>query len=260
VTGRFLVDAVGLTFDWTSVAARAIHKARRGDATPLLSSTPPGASAIAGLCWWQRMLSTAEENAMPKLTDTQLIVLSRASQRDDGAAVVPDRMNRAAAAKIEASLVAKKLMREVRAKPGVPVWRTTEDGRALALLIMRAGRDALGVEEPTDDHPLTSPVDAQAPEADSHEPLVSNQPRSGTKQALIVSILSARSGASLIELMEATGWLPHTTRAALTGLRQRGYVLERMKQNDQPTSWRIASPPTSGQFPAVDRIAHLNEA
>jgi hypothetical protein len=206
------------------------------------------------------MLSTAKELTMAKLTDTQLIVLSKASQRDDGAAVVPDRMNKAAAAKVAASLVAKKLMREVRAKPGVPVWRTTEDGRALALMIMRAGRDALGVEEPTENHLSTRPVDAQSPAAVPDEQLVSNQPRSGTKQALIVSILSGRSGASLNELMEATGWLPHTTRAALTGLRQRGYVLERMKQSDQPTSWRIASLPTSGQFPGVDRTAHSNEA
>jgi hypothetical protein len=42
---------------------------------------------------------------MTKLTDTQLIVLSKAAQRDDGAANVPEKINRAAAAKVAASLV-----------------------------------------------------------------------------------------------------------------------------------------------------------
>src|SRR3954452_22077266 len=84
---------------------------------------PAGSSAIAGSRWWQPMLLSAQEKMMAKLTDTQLIVLSKAAQCDDGAASVPDRMNKAAAAKVAASLVARKLMREVRAKPGMPVWR-----------------------------------------------------------------------------------------------------------------------------------------
>jgi hypothetical protein len=55
------------------------------------------------------MLSPAQEKKMAKLTDTQLIVLSKADQREDGAASVPDRMNKAAAAKVGTSLVARKL-------------------------------------------------------------------------------------------------------------------------------------------------------
>ena len=52
-------------------------------------------------------------------------------------------------------------------------------------------------------------------------------PRSGSKQALILSLLSRQQGACLADMMEATGWLSHTTRAALTGLRQRGCTIER---------------------------------
>ena len=58
---------------------------------------------------------------MAKLTDTQLIVLSKAASRDDGLAIVPAKMNKAAAAKVGSSLVVRKLMREVRSKPGMPV-------------------------------------------------------------------------------------------------------------------------------------------
>ena len=49
---------------------------------------------------------------MPKLTDSQLIVLSKAAARDDGAAVIPRGMGKAPAAKVGSSLIARKLMRE----------------------------------------------------------------------------------------------------------------------------------------------------
>jgi hypothetical protein len=42
-----------------------------------------------------------------------------------------------------------------------------------------------------------------------------------------VGMLSKEQGASLGDMMAATGWLPHTTRAALTGLRKRGLAIER---------------------------------
>jgi hypothetical protein len=89
----------------------------------------------------------ARGNIMAKLTDTQLIVLAAAAARDDGDAVVPAKMNRAAASKVGASLVARKLMREARAKPGMPVARQGEDGRPISLIITSAGRTAIGVEE-----------------------------------------------------------------------------------------------------------------
>ena len=57
---------------------------------------------------------------MSSLTDSQLIVLSAAAARDDGSAVAPQEMRRAAASKVGSSLVARKLMREVRAKTGRP--------------------------------------------------------------------------------------------------------------------------------------------
>ena len=82
---------------------------------------------------------------MAKLTDTQLIVLSNAAARDDGIAVVPNKMNKAAASKVASSLVARKLAREVRSKHGMPVWREDEGDRSISLMITRAGRDAIGV-------------------------------------------------------------------------------------------------------------------
>ncbi|AOL22587.1 Protein of unknown function (DUF3489) [Erythrobacter litoralis] len=40
-----------------------------------------------------------------------------------------------------------------------------------------------------------------------------------TKTEKVVELLKRSKGASLEELTKATGWLPHTTRAAMTGLR-----------------------------------------
>ena len=82
---------------------------------------------------------------MTRLTDTQLIVLSNAARREDKAAVALPRLNKAAAAKVGSSLAARKLMREIRSKPGMPVWREDERGRRVSLIITRAGRDAIGV-------------------------------------------------------------------------------------------------------------------
>jgi DNA-binding MarR family transcriptional regulator len=54
--------------------------------------------------------------------------------------------------------------------------------------------------------------------------------RPATKQALVIGMLQRQQGASITELAEATGWLPHTTRAALTGLRKKGHVIAAEKQ------------------------------
>ena len=84
------------------------------------------------------------------LTDSQLVILSNAAAQPDGAANLPARLPKPAAQKVAASLIARKFMREVKAKTGMPVWRTDEDGRPIALVVTTAGRDAIGVEdEPT---------------------------------------------------------------------------------------------------------------
>src|SRR4051812_13395492 len=71
----------------------------------------------------------------------------------------------------------------------------------------------------------------------SHVP-ASQKPEAGapadrppqTKQALVLGLLQRKEGASLAELVEATDWLPHTTRAALTRLRQSRHELQKEKR------------------------------
>ena len=61
---------------------------------------------------------------------------------------------------------------------------------------------------------------AEVPTTNSARP---SAPRDGTKLAQLVELLRRDQGATIAELVAATDWLPHTTRAALTGLRKRGY-------------------------------------
>ena len=194
------------------------------------------------------MLSQAQEKNMAKLTDTQLIVLSKAARREDGAAGVPDRMNKTAAAKVGASLVVRRLMREIRAKPGMPVWRMDDDGRRVSLIITRAGRDAIGVEDDageTQPQVETRSARPSSATATAENPPTAGLPRSGSKQALIVAMLTKDKGATLAALVEATGWLPHTTRAAMTGLRKRGFAIERTRHEKLGSLYRIVGDQTA---------------
>jgi hypothetical protein len=63
-----------------------------------------------------------------------------------------------------------------------------------------------------------------------------------TKQAVIIGLLQRPQGATLADLIAATGWLPHTTRAALTRLRQAGHLLDKTK-GATGAVYRIATPP-----------------
>ena len=53
-------------------------------------------------------------------------------------------------------------------------------------------------------------------------------PRAGTKQAELVEMLSRKSGVTLTKASEVLAWQPHTTRATMTGLKKRGYIIERV--------------------------------
>ena len=63
-----------------------------------------------------------------------------------------------------------------------------------------------------------------------------------TKQSLVLGLLQKEGGAPLTAIVEATGWLHHTCRAFLTGLRKKGHAIERIKL-DGETRYVIAPAP-----------------
>jgi hypothetical protein len=179
-----------------------------------------------------------------KLTDTQLMMLSAAAQRNDRCLVAAPNLKVAAAQKIASRLIGSGLVREIRANAGAPVWRRDDDaGLSYALRLTAAGANAIAIDESSesglvdDDGDLrknvalacSSSEELSAPDRSSARengtaPRRSSSPRSGTKLGQVVELLRQDRGAGIAALIVVTGWLPHTTRAALTGLRKRGFL------------------------------------
>ena len=84
-----------------------------------------------------------------KLTDTQLVLLSAASQRDDRAIEIPDKLRGGAAQKVVIKLLAEGLVEEVRSRGGLPVWRRDESDGPRSLRITKRGLAAIRVEDET---------------------------------------------------------------------------------------------------------------
>src|ERR1700692_1770760 len=78
------------------------------------------------------------------LSDTQLLILSAASQRNDHAAIPPANLKGSAAKKVIDRLLKQELLQELRAKDDLPVWRRGDDNRPYALRNTKArlGRPA----------------------------------------------------------------------------------------------------------------------
>jgi hypothetical protein len=179
-----------------------------------------------------------------KLTDAQLQMLSAATKREDRILAMPPKLKGGAAQNVAAKLIAAGLVKEIKAKAGAPIWRRDDEtGQTYALKLTATGAKAIAVDEarPSEgeaerraDDPIVSvdpkPEPSSGPGAAIDKPNIGvastpTSPRGGTKIALVVELLQHGDGATLAELVAATGWLPHTTRAALTGLRKRGYAV-----------------------------------
>lgn len=76
--------------------------------------------------------------------------------------------------------------------------------------------------------------DVTTPETDSHPP-----GKQKSKATLVLNLLQRSEGATLDQLVAATGWLPHTTRAALTGLKKKGHVITSEKPAEGSRVYRI---------------------
>jgi hypothetical protein len=187
-----------------------------------------------------------------ELTETQRLLLSAAAERNDRCLTMQGTLKGGAAQKVAAKLIAAGLIKEIVAKLGLPSWRRDkETGRAYALRATASGVKAIaGANAPSGDK--TSEVDNTAPprkpaaESAKGRPALKVQagiakapgretttdilvevsaPRGGTKIAQVVDLLNRAAGATIEELTASTDWLPHTARAAITGLRKRGYAI-----------------------------------
>jgi len=193
-----------------------------------------------------------------RLTDAQLVILSQAVQREDRRIAPPAHLKGAALSRVMTPLLAKGLIVEEQPRSG------QEGAEADArYIITGAGFDTLGIEsgagvagveagacqndqcseEAGDVNVDSGSIDPAAisPPARTaaHVSGAGIAPRAGSKLATVVALLMRSEGTSIEALMAATGWLPHTTRAALTGLRKRGMVITRDKVSDGSSRYCI---------------------
>ena len=152
---------------------------------------------------------------MPKLTDTQSLILSAASQRADNLAMpLPKGLHGAAAKKVVTMMIERGWLEEVDAnvRKGEPLWRETGDGHGTTLVVTGAGLLAIGVEPVV--VKTMAAICTHATQSRASKPPT---PRAGTKQAQIIALLQRPQGASIGEIVAATGWQAHSVRGMISG-------------------------------------------
>ncbi len=160
-----------------------------------------------------------KETTMTKLSDTQSILLSAASQRENlSLHPLPASLTNAGArAKAITGLLKAALIEERETNDPSAMHREDGDIR-FGLFVTQSGLEAIGAGDQGD----VAGTSAAAP-------VVPPKPRE-TKASMLVALLQRDGGATLAEMIDATGWLPHTTRAALAGLRKKGHAITRGKR------------------------------
>ena len=153
---------------------------------------------------------------MTKLTDTQSRILNAASRRTGNLAMpLPKGLHGAVAKKVVGMMVERGFIEEVEAntKKQEPLWSETGDGNGTTLLATSAGLAAIGVDPAV--------VQAIAKLRNGPREVVADtaetKPRIGTKQMHLIALLETATGASLDEIVAATGWQSHTVRGAISG-------------------------------------------
>ena len=163
-----------------------------------------------------------------KPTDTQTIILSAAAGRDDGSIhPLPKTLKGGAVTKVTGALLRKGLIAEAPGRNGAAIgetnFATTREG-ALAINVEPA--DCLhladGAPQAADDGQEVAPAadtPAKAKKATTGRDTAKGpvKQRTGTKQALVVEMLRRSEGATVDQIMEATGWQRHTVRGAFAG-------------------------------------------